>query len=432
METLNDQAESFRQTLFLERKFPTITHLDDVLPHIKEKTEFVIRRRDWYTSIDYKINLPKTFPMPHEDENWAILRECRGLIFDEQGYLISRPYHKFRNYLETRESAGLTPSDLLGAKWLEKHDGSMVRPVLNPGLKGGYTWMTRAGETEVSQQVVVFENSQWRDKETRGYAMDLHDFNWTLLCSGKTPIYEWCSRQNKVVLDHPEDRLLLTAVRDNLTGRYLGQDELPCFSDLCPRLLRPYAVFEVKDPPAASHFRDLEAMVRAERGKEGVVLRFASGEMLKIKADDYCRLHRLKGQMDREKDVIQLLLEDKLDDLLPIVFPSERERLLRFQEAFWSGFRQTEAELTKYCMIAQPFSQDQRSYAVDFVNKQPKHWSHVLFELRKEVLKPGFCGHGLDTTAFLLRFINTSTQAHVDGCRWIFNAYWNPQKEVTE
>lgn len=430
METLKDQAESFRQTLFLERKFPEISHLDDVLPHIKEKTEFVIRRRDWYTSIDYKINLPKTFPMPHEDENWAIMRECRGLIFDEQGYLISRPYHKFRNYLETRESAGLTAEDLFSAQWLEKLDGSMVRPVLNPGLKGGYTWMTRAGETEVSQQVVVYENSLWRDKATRSFAMDTHDFNWTLLTTGKTPIYEWCSRQNKVVLDHPRDRLVLTGVRDNLTGRYLELRELPSFGQL-PELCKA-----AKGLPDCSLSEALEN-VRSWREQEGVVVRFDSGEMLKIKADDYCRLHRLKGQMDREKDVIQLLLEDKLDDLLPIVFPSECERLLAFQTAFWQGY-----ELTLDCAENHFHNTleytDKKKFAVEYVRQTNKCWSHVLFEMWKKIHETkewssGLLGqHGEALDKFLLGFINTSTQAHVDGCRWIFNAYWNSQKEIAE
>lgn len=89
--------------------FPPIHHINDVLPHIEGRDEFKVIHKDWYTVINYVVALEDTFPsvnvaggspkMRRERQlQNAILRECRGLIFDsESGELLSRPYHKFFN-----------------------------------------------------------------------------------------------------------------------------------------------------------------------------------------------------------------------------------------------------------------------------------------------------------------------------------------------
>jgi len=35
-----------------------------------------------------------------------------------------------------------------------------------------------------------------------------------------TPIFEWCSRKQRIVIDYPEDKLVLLAVRENMSGKY--------------------------------------------------------------------------------------------------------------------------------------------------------------------------------------------------------------------
>jgi hypothetical protein len=79
------------------RLFPSIEHIDDVLPHVENWPEFRVIEKDFYTVINYMVsNLDTFMDINNDPHGMVIRRECRGLIFDsETGKLISRPYHKF-------------------------------------------------------------------------------------------------------------------------------------------------------------------------------------------------------------------------------------------------------------------------------------------------------------------------------------------------
>jgi hypothetical protein len=47
------------------------------------------------------------------------------------------------------------------------------------------------------------------------------DFASWCISNQLTPLFEWCSRKQKIVIDYPEDKLVLLAVRNNITGEYL-------------------------------------------------------------------------------------------------------------------------------------------------------------------------------------------------------------------
>ena len=76
-----------------ENRFPIIKLIDDVLPHIQENDNFSVNKKDDYVVIDYILNTPDLF-------NNSIEKECRGIIFHEDGHLLSRPLHKFFNLNE--------------------------------------------------------------------------------------------------------------------------------------------------------------------------------------------------------------------------------------------------------------------------------------------------------------------------------------------
>jgi len=89
--------------------FPTITHINDVLPAIQGRDEFIIARKDGYQVVNYAVAFEDTFPPVMTggdptiqtlddvyDEVAAVRRECRGLIFDDEGNLISRRYRSHR------------------------------------------------------------------------------------------------------------------------------------------------------------------------------------------------------------------------------------------------------------------------------------------------------------------------------------------------
>lgn len=319
--------------------FPHITHIDDVLPAIKDSPEFIVAQKDGYQVVNYVVATHDTFPdvatvgltngdVTHRDIyealadfHAAVRRECRGLVFDLDGKLINRRYHKFFNVNERDETA------IHQIDWsrphviLEKLDGSMVSPCF---VHGHLRWMTKMGLTDTSMEAEVFVASR----------PDYAEFAHHYLKYGFTPIFEWCSNKNRIVLDYPEDRLVLTAMRENDSGNYLLQDALEAIgSHYGIEVVKAYDVSSSKHP---SHIID---MVRAAEDAEGVVVRFDDGHMVKIKSDWYVRIHKIKSLLGNERDVVSLILNNQLDDMLPVLPREDVERVEKFEVGLMEQIR---------------------------------------------------------------------------------------------
>jgi RNA ligase len=304
-------------------EFPNIHDIDDVLWAIKDSPEFIVAEKDGYKVINYVVATQDTFPPVRFDETVKdivaakIRRECRGLIFDLDGKLINRRYHKFFNVNEKNET------QLDKIDWskphviLEKLDGSMVTPCY---VNGHIRWMTKMGITDTSMEAEAFVASR---PEYVGFADNL-------LKQGFTPIFEWCSNKNRIVLDYPEDRLVLTAIRENETGKYVPHDFFKRNGWNIPVV----GVFA----QGMSH-EALIDVVRQSEDCEGVVVRFDDGHMVKIKADWYVRIHKVKSLLGQERDVVSLILNNELDDMLPVLPKEDVAKIEAFQHKLMEEIR---------------------------------------------------------------------------------------------
>jgi RNA ligase len=290
--------------------FPAINHISDVLPAIAGADEFHINEKDGYTVISYHVQNPDTtFPVVRkidelvgdeirisgsENVSAALRRECRGLIFcNETGKVLSRGYHKFFNQNERLETQDIDLSQ--PHVILEKLDGSMLRP----------RWITKAGITEVSMQVEEWlaENPELQKK--------YEELALSCLKSGHIPIFEWCSRKQRIVLDYPEDALILTAMRCNITGKYTSFTDLV----LCGERWDIPVVY-----PVGMYFLEQE-------GVEGIVIRFDDGHMVKVKTDWYVLRHKALDGLRSEKNVLKLILDEGVDDVMPLLDAKMQEYL---------------------------------------------------------------------------------------------------------
>lgn len=124
----------------MKYEFPEIHTLEDVLPAIEGRPEFVVAHRPWGIVVNYHVVMPDTFPevktaggsakMRAEATRMkAIRRECRGLIFDLDGKIMSRRLHKFFNVNERDETLASKIDLSQPHVILEKLDGSMVTPI---------------------------------------------------------------------------------------------------------------------------------------------------------------------------------------------------------------------------------------------------------------------------------------------------------------
>lgn len=188
--------------------FPYIETIADVLPFIEGRKEFTLSEKNGYIAIDYQIVQPDTF-FTGCNLTDSIRRECRGIIFDKDGYIIRRPFHKFFNLNENEETQlhklNFDEPHIIE----EKIDGSMIGFFI---CENKPIWGTKLGHTPISPQIEKFvKESPIRYKE----------FATELFYAGYTTIFEWCSRQQQIVLDYPADKLVLLAIRHIKSGEYL-------------------------------------------------------------------------------------------------------------------------------------------------------------------------------------------------------------------
>ena len=393
--------------------FPIIKTLNDVLPFIKGNENFVHIVKDGYSVIDYVGANNHTFPNAGEHEHWSLFRECRGLIFNEEGKLISRPLRKGFNY-------GEKPDEDKNRSWdnvtiTHKMDGSMIRPIK---INGSWRLATRKGITDVAMMAETYlvRSGNW-DKYVEVFnacadGIDGESF---------TPVFEFTSRENRVVLDYPEDSLTLLAIRSNDNGMYVPRESV--YYNAVYRWFIPIVEIFLFPFEMNKSIESKITFIRELKNLEGIMVHFKdSQEMVKIKADDYCNLHRTKAYLDNERSVVACLVNDQADDLRPLLSPNQLIRFDAYEDSFWKGFHINKTILWDLIQEAREFSQDKKTYAVDFVNKQPSHWRPILFWLNKEGILNTIDIHEVNDC--LKSFIKYNSQEAVNSCRWIFGAKW--------
>lgn len=384
-------------------QFPDINHIDDVIPHIEDWQEFRVMEKGWYTVINYMVAFDETFSLVRSRShyNMRMRRECRGLIFDtETGQLLSRPYHKFFNVGE-RDETDINKINLYEPHVvLEKLDGSMIRPI---PTKEGFRLATKAGVTDVAMNAEVFIADKL---EYRKFILDM-------ISCGMTPIFEWVSRKNRIVVDYPEDNLILTAIRWNGDGSYVPYHEMVEYqTDFNIPVVKAIAGDETNLQKVVDHIRKWD-------DGEGVVIRFDSGHMCKIKCDDYVLRHKSKEQINQEKNVLQIILEDAVDDVLPLLTQEDANRLKAFQTAFWASVEDLASEMADLYNGGNQMYPDRKDFATKFVQKMvlPIH-APIMYTMKG--------GKGSRATIVDMISKSLTNQNKIDDNRWLWgHLKWN-------
>ena len=307
---------------YIHYPFPKVTHIEDVLPHIDDKSFKVIEKECGNTYINYVRMGPETFPpiigSPEERLSAVIRRECRGISFNtESGLLSSRPFHKFFNVCENEYLTIPKMGFYMEHHIMDKVDGSMIRPVHTPW---GLRWGTKMGVTDTAN----FAETWLMDKpQYRKFALN---------CQGKglTPLFEYYSPENRVVHDYGERNMVLLAVRDNNTGLYHSYQNIVAIG-------QHYGIPVVELHPG--QVDDAERYIAGVKASttipEGVVIMWPNGHMGKLKTDAYNVKHRVKEAGRTERTLILAILNSEVDDLLAMLPEEDRKEVDDFIREFW-------------------------------------------------------------------------------------------------
>lgn len=212
---------------------------------------------------------------------------CRGLITNREGEIIARPFKKFFNYGEVGDNI---PEG--GFSVTEKLDGSLFIVV-----KRGDEYITATRGSFYSDQAE--KGREILDRYVQEYG--------NLYLEGITYLFEVIYRENRIVVDYGDDeKLILIAAINTETGEELD-------IKTCPH---PDRVTYHGDMETFEH---LIANAGAESNREGFVIRYSDGTRLKLKFDEYCRLHKIITGVNKHRIWEILKAEDSLDELLELV-----------------------------------------------------------------------------------------------------------------
>lgn len=234
-----------------------------------------------------------------------ITLSCRGLVTNSNGEIVARPFQKFFNY-EEYKTEDLPNEDF---NVYEKMDGSL-------GILFNYKkeWILSTRGSFTSEQAI------------RGYEI-LKKYKLETLPIENTYLFEIIYPENRIVVNYGSDeKLVMLGAFHTLTGNEINihNENYDFWFDL------------VLEYNGIVNFDFLKNEI--SNSKEGFVIRFKNGTRMKLKGDEYVRLHRIVTNIS-SRDIWEHLKDEKpLDEILDRV-PDEfydwvKNTVLEFQTQF--------------------------------------------------------------------------------------------------
>ncbi|VXB85197.1 RNA ligase [Flavobacterium sp. 9AF] len=188
---------------------------------------------------------------------------CRGIIMDGNQNIVARPFPKFFN-LGEQEGVEIPKTSF---EVYDKMDGSL----------GILYWVNQI-------PYIASRGSFTSEQATRGTKLlhTIYKENWKHLNPNKTYLFEIIYPENRIVLDYgTAEALVLLGIIEIASGK-----ELP-LEDIGFPIVEKYDGIE-----------DILTLKNLEKeNKEGFVIRFENGFRMKVKFDEYVRLHRIITQL---------------------------------------------------------------------------------------------------------------------------------------
>ena len=221
--------------------------------------------------------------------------ESRGIVFREDApgvwNLVCRPPEKFFNWNENPFTMNM---DLTKIKYgMVKEDGSLISTYTD----GTGALRLKTKGSLFSEQCV--EAAKWLDSteavKLKNTMSSLEHVGWTINC-------EWTSPLNRVVVPYQTDRLIVLNARHRQSGVYMERVMLE----------RHFGEFAVEVSTMQPH------EVKDAVGTEGIVAFFGNDEavrFMKVKADAYLVLHKLKDGVNQPNALFEAVIHDQIDDL---------------------------------------------------------------------------------------------------------------------
>ena len=99
-------------------------------------------------------------------------------------------------------------------------------------------------------------------------------------------------------------------------------------------LIREYNIPVVEQHGSVEDPKSFMQYVHGLKNAEGFVIRWADGHRVKIKAHEYLQIHKAKEAILQDRNIVELILEEHLDDVKAHLPAEDRDRLTQFESDF--------------------------------------------------------------------------------------------------
>lgn len=235
------------------------------------------------------------------DRVWnEITLSCRGLILDGNDQIVARPFVKFFNLGEIPDMQ--LPN--LPFEVFDKLDGSL----------GILYWIN---ETPFIASRGSFSSEQ--SDRANQILNEKYSSSFSLLDKSKTYVFEIIYPENRIVVDYGnEEKLVLLAIIDTQTGAEFPLEDIG------------FPIVEKYDG-----IQDLDLLKALNNdNKEGFIIKFSNDFRVKIKFEEYLRLHKIVTQVSTLSIWEYLKTNQSMEEILE-----------RVPDEFFDWVKQTKATL---------------------------------------------------------------------------------------
>ncbi len=296
---------------------------EDAMKLVKAYDNFNFSKSEYVIS-DYKIVTFSYFLCEFKHFRTPLIEDPKINGYDMRGvtFVFNADGSLYRRYLMLSKFFNLdqvetTQYDLVKDKKIKfvttKEDGSLI------------AFMGLPDKTIFAKTIKGFSNEQVAGAMKM---LELHpnlkEFVKVKLSHGFTPLFEYVSYDNRIVLKYSTPGLKFIGLRNNTDDSFVPAfkvTDIPLISKGIDKKIEGFTL------------DDLIKKSEVEENKEGWVIGFEDGQMIKIKTHWYWKMHGLRTEnIFREDFIIKHYLEETLDELLAQLDEKEDMDAFKFVE----------------------------------------------------------------------------------------------------
>jgi T4 RnlA family RNA ligase len=234
---------------------------------------------------------------------------CRGLVTDDRAVVFARPFKKFFNMEEGRHN----PTSEFEV--FEKMDGSL-------GIMFKYN-----GEVICATRgSFASDQAVWMSKFAKEYNYQ------DIIVDGFTYLFEIIYPENRIVVNYgDQERLVLLGIIKTESGEELPYDDIS---------FEGWDIVNKYD--GIRDYSELKSKI--DNNAEGFVVRFSNGDRMKIKGEEYLRLHKVMTNLSTTSVWEVLSNGGSMDDLLKDVPDEFYGKVKEYEKSLTVQFNQLEEE----------------------------------------------------------------------------------------